>query len=108
MLKQGGGVIVNNASILGLVGLPNASVYVASKHGVIGLTKSLTLEHAKDNIRVNCVCPGGIETDMLTRGLDEEGKIQFASLHPIGRLGKPEEIAGLKQKIGSKMSIMLD
>lgn len=96
MLKQGGGVIINNSSILGLVALPNVPIYTASKHGVIGLTKSLALEHAKDNIRINCVCPGGIETDLLARNLDilgEEGKTKFISLHPMGRLGKPEEIA---------------
>lgn len=96
MLKQGGGVIINNASILGLVALPNVPIYTASKHGVIGLTKSLALEHAKNNIRINCVCPGGIETDLLARNLDslgEEGKSKFISLHPMGRLGKPEEIA---------------
>jgi NAD(P)-dependent dehydrogenase (short-subunit alcohol dehydrogenase family) len=93
MLKQGGGAIVNNASILGLVGVGNVSIYVASKHGVIGLTKSLALEHAKDNIRINTVCPGGIDTDMLSRGFGEEGKLDFGAQHPIGRLGKPEEIA---------------
>jgi NAD(P)-dependent dehydrogenase (short-subunit alcohol dehydrogenase family) len=96
MLKQDRGVIINNSSILGLVALPNVPIYTASKHGVIGLTKSLALEHAKNNIRINCVCPGGIETDLLARNLDslgEEGKSKFISLHPIGRLGKPEEIA---------------
>ncbi len=96
MLKQGGGVIINNSSILGLVAFPNVPIYTASKHGVIGLTKSLALEHARDNIRINCVCPGGIETDLLARNLDslgEEGKTKFISLHPMGRLGKPEEIA---------------
>ncbi|BAY11493.1 SDR family oxidoreductase [Calothrix sp. NIES-2098] len=96
MLKQGGGVIINNSSILGLVGFPHVPIYAASKHGVIGLTKSLALEHAKDNIRINCLCPGGIETDLLARNLDslgEEGKSKFISLHPMGRLGKPEEIA---------------
>ncbi|MDZ8054961.1 MAG: SDR family oxidoreductase [Aulosira sp. ZfuVER01] len=96
MLKQGGGVIINNSSILGLVALPNVPIYTASKHGVIGLTKSLALEHAQDNIRINCVCPGGIETDLLARNLDnlgEEGKNKFISLHPMGRLGKAEEIA---------------
>ena len=93
MLKQGGGVIVNNASIGGLIGFPGVSIYSASKHGVIGLTKTLALEHAKDNIRVNCVCPGGVETDMLNRFWGEEGKNQIKDLHPIGRLGKPEEIA---------------
>ncbi|HEY9803219.1 MAG TPA: SDR family oxidoreductase [Leptolyngbyaceae cyanobacterium] len=93
MLKQGGGVIVNNASIAGMIGFPNASIYAASKHGVIGLTKTLALEHAKDNIRLNCVCPGGVETDMLTRFWGEEGTSQITSAHPIGRLGKSEEIA---------------
>ncbi|HEY9803220.1 MAG TPA: SDR family oxidoreductase [Leptolyngbyaceae cyanobacterium] len=93
MLKQGGGVIVNNASVAGLIGFPNASIYTASKHGVIGLTKTLALEHAKDNIRMNCVCPAVIETDMINRVFNEEGKTQLAALHPIGRLGKSEEIA---------------
>ncbi|MBD2500754.1 SDR family oxidoreductase [Anabaena azotica] len=93
MLKQGGGVIVNNASVAGMVGFPNGSIYAASKHGVIGLTKTLALEHAKDNIRINCVCPGGVETDMLTRFWTEEGTSQIKSAHPIGRLGKSEEIA---------------
>lgn len=93
MLKQGGGAIVNNSSIAGLIGFTNISIYAASKHGVIGLTKSLALEHAKENIRINAVCPGGIETDMLTHGFGEEGKIQLKASHPIGRLGKSEEIA---------------
>ncbi|AFZ26830.1 dehydrogenase of unknown specificity, short-chain alcohol dehydrogenase like protein [Cylindrospermum stagnale PCC 7417] len=93
MLKQGGGAIVNNSSIAGLIGFANISIYAASKHGVIGLTKSLALEHAKDNIRINAVCPGTIETDMVDRGFGEEGKIKIMALHPIGRLGKSEEIA---------------
>lgn len=93
MLKQGGGAIVNNASIGGLIGSVNLSIYTASKHGVIGLTKSLALEHAKNNIRINVVCPGGIETEMAERAFGEKGKLQLAALHPIGRLGKPEEIA---------------
>ncbi|MBD2500753.1 SDR family oxidoreductase [Anabaena azotica] len=93
MLKQGGGVIVNNASIAGLIGFPNASIYTASKHGVIGLTKTLALEHAKDNIRINCVCPAVIETDLINRVFNEEGKTKLATLHPIGRLGQSEEIA---------------
>lgn len=92
MLKQGGGAIVNNASAGGLIGLPNASIYIASKHGVIGLTKTLALEHAKDNIRINTVCPGGIDTDMVTRVFGEN-KAGFRLQHPIGRLGKPEEVA---------------
>ncbi|HLP89819.1 MAG TPA: SDR family oxidoreductase [Nostocaceae cyanobacterium] len=93
MLKQGGGAIINNASIAGLIGIPNSSIYVASKHGVLGLTKSIALEHAKDNIRINAVCPAGVDTDMLTRVLGEEGKLEFGKKHPIGRLATSEEIA---------------
>ncbi|QSJ20770.1 SDR family oxidoreductase [Nostoc sp. UHCC 0702] len=95
MLQQGGGAIVNNASIAGLIGLAGASIYVASKHGVVGLTKSLALEHAKENIRINAVCPGGIETDMLIRAFGEEGAANFGAAHPIGRLGQPEEVASV-------------
>ena len=93
MLKQGGGAIVNNASVAGLIGLSNASIYCASKHGVIGLTKSLALEHAKNNIRINTVCPAAIQTDMLDRAFGEEDKAEIAQAHPIGRIGKPEEVA---------------
>jgi len=93
MLKQGGGAIVNNASIAGLIGFANISIYAASKHGVIGLTKSLALEHAKENIRINTVCAAGIETDMLTRAFGEKGKADYAAQHPIGRLAQPRELA---------------
>ena len=91
MLKQGGGAIVNTASGAGLVGIPRAGAYVASKHGVVGLTKTAALEYAKAGIRVNAVCPGVILTPMVQR-LPEliEG---FTAAEPIGRLGKPEEIA---------------
>jgi len=96
MLKNGGGAIVNNASVGGLVGFPGAGVYVASKHAVLGLTKTAALEYAKQGIRVNAVSPGGIETPMLHRFTGGPGTDffnQLASLHPIGRLGRPEEIA---------------
>lgn len=95
MLKQGKGAIVNNASIAGLVGFPNIPAYVASKHGVIGLTKNAALEYAKQNIRVNAVCPGVIKTPMIDRftGNNKEVEKQFASQEPIGRLGQPEEVA---------------
>lgn len=96
MLKNGGGAIVNNASVGGLIGFPGVSVYVASKHAVLGLTKTAALEYAKQGIRVNAVSPGGIETPMLQRftgGPGSEGFNQLASMHPVGRLGKPEEIA---------------
>jgi NAD(P)-dependent dehydrogenase (short-subunit alcohol dehydrogenase family) len=96
MSKNGGGAIVNNASVGGLVGFPGASTYVASKHAVLGLTKTAALEYAKQGIRVNAVSPGGIETPMLNRFTGGPGTDffnQLAGMHPIGRLGRPEEIA---------------
>lgn len=95
MLKQGKGAIVNNASIAGLVGFPGISAYVASKHGIIGLTKNAALENAKLGIRVNVVCPGVIKTPMIDRftGKNKEVEKQFAGMEPIGRLGQPEEVA---------------
>jgi len=97
MLKNGG-AIVNNASVGGMIGFPGMSVYVASKHAVIGLTRSAALEYAKQNIRVNAVSPGGVETPMFDRfvGKPEEqrdARAQLAAMHPLGRAGKPEEIA---------------
>jgi NAD(P)-dependent dehydrogenase (short-subunit alcohol dehydrogenase family) len=93
MLKQGCGVIVNTASIAGLVGFEGNSAYNASKHGVIGLTKT-ALEYAQKNIRVNCVCPGVIQTPMVARIMDS-GQMNESDLmmgEPIGRLGQPSEI----------------
>jgi len=95
MQKQGKGAIVNNASIAGLVGFPGIPAYVASKHGVIGLTKNAALEYVKAGIRVNAVCPGVIKTPMIDRftGKDKTVEQQFVSMEPIGRLGQPEEVA---------------
>jgi NAD(P)-dependent dehydrogenase (short-subunit alcohol dehydrogenase family) len=95
MLKNGGGAIVNNSSVAGLIGFPGAAIYVASKHAVIGLTKSAALEYATQGIRVNAVAPGGIETPMFDRftgGAGELGR-EIAAMHPVGRTGQPEEIA---------------
>ena len=95
MLKQGQGVIVNNASIAGLVGFQNIPAYVASKHGVIGLTKNAALEYSRLGIRVNVVCPGVIKTPMIDRftGKSKEVEKQFESMEPVGRMGRPEEVA---------------
>jgi NAD(P)-dependent dehydrogenase (short-subunit alcohol dehydrogenase family) len=94
MLKTGGGAIVNNSSIAGLVGFAMAPVYVASKHAVIGLTKAVALEYAKQNIRVNAVAPGTIETRMFHEVTKSpEMKQILESGHPIGRVGQPGEIA---------------
>lgn len=95
MLKKGKGVIVNCSSVAGLVGFQGLPAYVASKHGVIGLTKTAALECATLGIRVNAVCPGVIQTPMIDRitGKKKEAEEQFASLEPIGRFGQPEEIA---------------
>jgi len=95
MLQQGKGAIVNNASIAGLVGFPNIPAYVASKHGIIGLTKNAALEYAKLGIRANAVCPGVIKTPMIDRftGKSKEVEKQFETMEPVGRLGQPEEVA---------------
>jgi len=94
MLYQGGGTIVNTASAAGLVGTRGTSAYVASKHGVVGLTKTAALEYAQQGIRVNCVCPGMIHTPMTKRGLsDPERRARIIANQPIGRVGTPEEVA---------------
>jgi NAD(P)-dependent dehydrogenase (short-subunit alcohol dehydrogenase family) len=95
MLKQGRGAIVNTASDAGLIGVRRAGAYVASKHGVVGLTKTAALEYAKTGIRVNAVCPGPIDTPMLqsAAGLRPQVIEQMAAAEPVGRLGRPEEIA---------------
>jgi len=95
MLKQGGsGAIVNMASITGMVGAVAAAAYSASKHGVIGLTQTAALENAKSGIRINAVCPGFTETPMADRVLRVPAVHEYVlSCHPIGRLGRPAEIA---------------
>jgi NAD(P)-dependent dehydrogenase (short-subunit alcohol dehydrogenase family) len=94
MLKQGGGAIVNTASVAGLLGLPYAAAYVASKHGVVGLTRTAALEYAKQGIRVNCVCPGYIETPMTAAGMQDTTRLaMMLASEPMGRMGKPEEVA---------------
>jgi NAD(P)-dependent dehydrogenase (short-subunit alcohol dehydrogenase family) len=95
MINQGKGAIVNCSSVAGLIGFAGLPAYVASKHGVIGLTKTAALEYAQLGIRVNCVCPGVIQTPMIDRltGDSEEAIAQFTKLEPVGRFGQPEEVA---------------
>jgi NAD(P)-dependent dehydrogenase (short-subunit alcohol dehydrogenase family) len=92
MQGQGGGAIVNTASIAGLIGLETSSAYVAAKHGVIGLTKTAALEYAETQIRVNAVCPGFIETRMTESAMQRRGEQIIANI-PFHRLGQPGEIA---------------
>jgi len=96
MLQQGSGAIVNTASTAGISGSPGSAIYSASKHGVIGLTKSAAAEYATKNIRINAVCPGPIMTPMLEEGFAARPPMREAYLStvPMGRFGLPEEIAG--------------
>ncbi len=93
MRVSGGGAIVNNASIAGLIGMGTVPIYVASKHAVVGLTKSVALEVAKEKIRVNAVAPGAIETPMFDRFTEVIPRDALAAMHPIGRVGTPDEVA---------------
>lgn len=98
MIAQGGGAIVNNASGWGLVGGDRAAAYCATKGGVVLLTKAMAVDHSHQGIRVNCVCPGDVDTPMLTqdarlRGLSWGAYLAGASDRPMGRIGRPEEIA---------------
>jgi meso-butanediol dehydrogenase/(S,S)-butanediol dehydrogenase/diacetyl reductase len=98
MLKSGGGVIVNNASVAALKGIPDRSAYSASKGAVVSLTRAMAIDYIKDRIRINCVCPGTTETPALEEIMQSSGdpraaKEAFIARQPIGRLGKDEEIA---------------
>ena len=96
MKQRGGGAIVNTSSGAGIVGIAGQAGYVAVKHGVIGLSRSAALEYIKDKVRVNVICPGVVETPMITdrvSGGTEEGRKKMIAQEPIGRMGKPEEIA---------------
>ncbi|MEJ2706729.1 MAG: SDR family oxidoreductase [Anaerolineales bacterium] len=96
MLKQGGGAIVNMASILGRVGFATAPAYVSAKHGVVGLTETAALDYGQHGIRVNAVGPGFIHTPMISELEENKDTYQMLkSMHPIGRLGRPEEVAEL-------------
>lgn len=95
MLQSGGGSIVNIGSVLSSVGFGQSGAYVAAKHGVMGLTKAAAIEYSKDGIRANTVGPGFIETPLLKKPESAEIVKGVTALHPIGRLGQPEEVASL-------------
>jgi NAD(P)-dependent dehydrogenase (short-subunit alcohol dehydrogenase family) len=95
MLAQGGGAIVNMASVAGLVGAPLHAIYAGTKHAVVGMTRSAAAEYGKHGVRVNAVCPGVIRTAMLERAIarGKAGEDSVRALHPIGRVGEPDEVA---------------
>lgn len=104
MEKNGGGAIVNMASVHGTVAAPMSSAYTTTKHGVVGLTKNIGAEYGAKNIRCNAVGPGYIKTPLLDDNLDQETQDFLASKHPMGRLGKAEEVANLVLFLSSDMA----
>jgi NAD(P)-dependent dehydrogenase (short-subunit alcohol dehydrogenase family) len=111
MIEAGGGCIVNNASYFGLVGGRGAAAYAASKGAVVLLTKSMALDHARHNIRINSVCAGSVDTPMLqgeiaemaaAEGIDQTAvRARFEDKHPLGRISRPEEIAAAVRFLAS-------
>jgi NAD(P)-dependent dehydrogenase (short-subunit alcohol dehydrogenase family) len=105
MRASGGGSIVNIGSVLSLVGARNRVAYAASKGAVVAMTKAMALDHAAENIRVNCICPGIVETEMVAKfSMDENARRQRVALHPMGRFGQPGEIANAAVFLGSEES----
>jgi len=108
MLRQGGGSIVNCASVAGLIGLPNLPAYCAAKHGVVGLTRAAALEYARLGIRVNAVCPGLTDTPMLQQSTGPERRAELLAGDVLGRLGTPAEIAALAVWLCEKSSSFIN
>jgi NAD(P)-dependent dehydrogenase (short-subunit alcohol dehydrogenase family) len=95
MIRTGGGAVINTSSGAGVIGTPQLPIYTASKHAVLGLTKSAALEYAKSGIRINAIVPGVVETDMFERVAKDNKQIleSLESITPMGRIGNPQEIA---------------
>ncbi len=109
MLAQGGGTIVNLSSAAGLIGQPENAPYAASKHGVVGITKTAAIEYATKNIRINCICPTAIETPMIMEGrrklaYNPEAKQQAINFQRMKRMGQPEEVADVALWLCSEQS----
>jgi NAD(P)-dependent dehydrogenase (short-subunit alcohol dehydrogenase family) len=106
MLKQGGGAIVNTASTMGLVAHQNVPAYVASKHGVVGLTKSAAVEYATLGIRINCICPGVINTPLIAPNMKDRPHVEkgYIDMEPIGRSAGRRRSRTLRRKVYSASS----
>jgi NAD(P)-dependent dehydrogenase (short-subunit alcohol dehydrogenase family) len=104
-LRAGGGSIINVGSVLSMVGARNRVAYAASKGAVLAMTRAMALDHAADKIRVNCICPGIVETEMVAAfNIDEAARKQRLAMHPLGRFGQPEDVAGLAVFLASDES----
>ncbi len=102
MRAAGGGSVINMGSVLSTLGARNRVAYAASKGAVLAMTKAMALDHAAENIRVNCICPGIVETEMVAAfGMDEAARKQRIAMHPLGRFGQPEDIAGMAVLLAS-------